>query len=464
MECPKCNYSLDNSNYCKNCKSDLDIIKKTVAASNRYYNIGLSQANDNDMSGAIISLNRSLMMNKNNIVARNLLGLIFFKIGQIGDALKQWIISSSFKKDDNPAEDYIMMVKNNEKEMEKLNDAIQMYNQALVYMNQKSEDMAIIQLKKAIENSPNLIEAKNLLSICYLYYEKNMGKAKPLTESVLFHDSYNSKALQYRKLFDLSRQKADTRENIENNSKKIEKTKSMSKYSGLVRGKTKGVFPVSEIVFFIVGAMCAIAVMYVLLIPGMESQLKADINTLNKTVSDNQRNYDEIIKNKENEINELTTKNEELSSNQINLDSEKNILEKSQAILSAQALYSTGNSEEAAVKLLSLDVSNLPEEYKAMYKSLSDEIYPVVANRYYNDGVSSYNNREYDNAKVSIEQALKYGLDDRKTTELNYYLGRIAEDKGETDQAIIYYQKAVNVEGVLTNSFYNAQNRLNDLQ
>ena len=43
-----------------------------------------------DLSGAVVSLKRSLKFYKNNIPARNLLGLIYFEIGETVAALGQW--------------------------------------------------------------------------------------------------------------------------------------------------------------------------------------------------------------------------------------------------------------------------------------------------------------------------------------------------------------------------------------
>ena len=53
----------------------------------------------------------------------------------------------------------------NAREMEKCNDAVRMYNQAITYLKQGSDDLAIIQLKKSIDNNPNFIDAYNLMTL-----------------------------------------------------------------------------------------------------------------------------------------------------------------------------------------------------------------------------------------------------------------------------------------------------------
>ena len=48
-----------------------------------YYNQGLEQAAARDLSGATTKLRQSLQLNKRNIQARNLLGLIYYETGEV---------------------------------------------------------------------------------------------------------------------------------------------------------------------------------------------------------------------------------------------------------------------------------------------------------------------------------------------------------------------------------------------
>ena len=49
---------------------------KIVYQSNYWYNDGLGKARIRDLSGAITSLRKSLQYNRENVTARNLLGLV----------------------------------------------------------------------------------------------------------------------------------------------------------------------------------------------------------------------------------------------------------------------------------------------------------------------------------------------------------------------------------------------------
>ena len=72
---------------------------------NAYYNIGLEKAKERDLTGAADALKKSLRFNKYQTDARNLLGLIYHEIGEVGAALAQWIISQNFQETGNPAEE-----------------------------------------------------------------------------------------------------------------------------------------------------------------------------------------------------------------------------------------------------------------------------------------------------------------------------------------------------------------------
>ena len=75
MRCYHCGAELSEHSFCTNCGVDVALYKKIMRISNTFYNEGLEKARVRDLSGAVISLRQSLKFNKNNIKARNLLGL-----------------------------------------------------------------------------------------------------------------------------------------------------------------------------------------------------------------------------------------------------------------------------------------------------------------------------------------------------------------------------------------------------
>lgn len=63
MKCYMCGTLVDHENVCPHCGSDLKIYRTILASSNTLYNTGLEQAQVRDLSGAIVSLKKSLKYN-----------------------------------------------------------------------------------------------------------------------------------------------------------------------------------------------------------------------------------------------------------------------------------------------------------------------------------------------------------------------------------------------------------------
>jgi len=168
MECYNCGAPLTGADYCAKCGADVRIYKKILSASNSFYNEGLERASVRDLSGAIECLKKSLQLNKMNTDARNLLGLVYFEMGETVSALGEWVISKNQDGRDNIADTYLHEMQNNTSLLNTVNQTIKKYNQALIYCQQGSEDLAVIQLKKILSINPKLVKAHQLLALLYI--------------------------------------------------------------------------------------------------------------------------------------------------------------------------------------------------------------------------------------------------------------------------------------------------------
>ena len=94
MNCMNCGAFLADKDldYCPHCGCNVLIQKKVEYLSKLYYNQGLEKASIRDLSGAVNCLKQSLTFNKRNIQARNLLGLVYFEMGEVVAALSEWVI------------------------------------------------------------------------------------------------------------------------------------------------------------------------------------------------------------------------------------------------------------------------------------------------------------------------------------------------------------------------------------
>ena len=105
----------------------------------------------------------SITINKKNIDARNLLGLVYCEMGDVVEALSEWVISKNIQPDNNCAEDYITDIQSNQNKFELVTSTIKKYNLSLRYAKEGNTDMAQIQLKKVVSQNPRLLKAQQLL-------------------------------------------------------------------------------------------------------------------------------------------------------------------------------------------------------------------------------------------------------------------------------------------------------------
>ena len=168
MNCIYCGTPLSGIDYCTGCGADVTLQKRIIRISNLLYNEGLEKATVRDLSGAIVCLKRSLKFNKENIAARNLLGLVYFETGEVVAALSEWVISKNMNEPGIMRQTCILQDFRRKNKLDAINQTIRKYNQALLYCRQDNEDMAIIQLKKVLAQNPKLIKAYHLLSLLYL--------------------------------------------------------------------------------------------------------------------------------------------------------------------------------------------------------------------------------------------------------------------------------------------------------
>ena len=174
----------------------MDLQRKCQQISNSYYNLGLEKAKVRDLSGAIVQLKNALHFNKYHTDARNLLGLIYYEIGEVGEAIVQWVISSNQRPKENIAQRYLSDLKKRAGRLEIYEQNLIKFNQGLNYANNGNPDLAILTLTRVVQEKPSFVKAQLLLALLYINRGeyKKAGKALLL---VLRTDKTNEKALRY---------------------------------------------------------------------------------------------------------------------------------------------------------------------------------------------------------------------------------------------------------------------------
>ena len=350
MKCPNCNFKIENEKICINCGTNIYLVKKIDKLSIKLYNTALEKLLFKDFENAIRCLKKSIDLNKFNVDARNLLGLSYYHIGKLAPALKQWIISSNLNKDPkkNIAFKYINIFQNNIRKFEKLNDSVKLYNQAISYIKQRNDDLAIIRLKRSLDINPNFVEALNLLSFCYIIQGKAM-EALESAKKVLSIDVSNSIAIRYISIINKS------------SKKNINQVVSDFQFNGKIKiidknkQNSKMPFIIKEGVSFFFGAILVFLFMYFLVIPNIMKEKQNQIDTINQRYIQTQQNY---TKSQIEQTDETKTLKEEsqLIKNQ-NL-----VLQNKVKILEAFVLSQQDKVNDAINLINSIDKSNFSND------------------------------------------------------------------------------------------------------
>ena len=186
----------------------MDYLQKIQFAANSYYNRGLEMAKERDLSGAALYLKRALQFNKYHTDARNLLGLIFYEMGETSDALTQWVISINLQPENNRADHYLDEIQRKPGQLEIESQNVKTFNQALWHAQNGSDDLAILQLARVVESNPHFVKAHLLLALLYMEHGDHTKAGKSLFK-VLQIDKTNQKAQRYMEYVKSRTGKAD---------------------------------------------------------------------------------------------------------------------------------------------------------------------------------------------------------------------------------------------------------------
>lgn len=395
---------------------------KTLSAS--LYNQGLQKASIRDLSGSVDALRRSVKLDKRNTDAHNLLGLVYFEMGEVVLALQQWVVSQSINQN-NLSGFYLKVVQDSPGVLDKLNSAIKKYNQAIHYIQQNSRDLAIISLKKVIGLNPRFINAYVLLSLCY-YQEGQLGKAKkPLTEALAI-DKNNYLARHY---LDDILQESGVRVAV------VEEKQEKDHHPGLIKKYLNMNAAILQFVSVIFGAAIGLALALLLVLPGVLSDKKDAVDTLTKEL--------EVVTERSNRqfsdiegLNEKVTLLETEKATLANAaTSQQTLAFEVTKLLQSLEYYVNNEMLNAATALHAMNAEVLSDEIKVIYQRLTASIYPQVATSAYNDGYRLYNQGKYEESILLLSESYKY----REDSETLYWLARAQQKANLNEEAIASY-------------------------
>lgn len=446
MNCYNCGCNLSEHDFCTACGVDVSLYKKIMHVSNMYYNDGLEKAGVRDLTGAVASLRQSLKFNKNHIEARNLLGLIYFEMGEAVAALSEWVISKNLRPEKNIADDYINMVQSNATRLDTINQTLRKYNQAYAYCLQGSKDLAVIQLKKVLSMNPRLLQAHQLLALLYMDSEQWEKARRELTKCLAI-DKNNTLALRYMKEVELVLA-PDASEKSITKHKNEDAVRYQSDNEIIIQPlsvkESKG-GTITSLLNIGLGIIIGLAAMFFLVMPGRIARVNNDAQTKITEIGNQLDDKNSTIQKLEKEIADLEAEAQNLQAEIDGYAGAGGMLETTDRLLAVSAEYLASKDDAATGAALeeigaSTDVTQTSEAFQKLYQSLISEVGPKLKDQYLKEGLDAYNGGDYEGAIAGLTKAVYYGGEE---AEPLFRLGLAYRRNGSRDEAIAAFQKVV---------------------
>ena len=366
MNCMNCGAFLvdKDQDYCPKCGCNVLIQKKVDYLSRQYYNRGLEKASVRDLSGAIDCLKQSLIYNKHNIQARNLLGLVYFETGEVVAALSEWVISKNLQPSRNLASEYINKLQANSNKLEAINETIRKYNDALNLCREGHEDMAAIRLKKILIQNPKLIKGYHLLALVQMK-EGEYNKARKTLRKAARIDKTNTTTLRFLREID---EQTGVSTRLERQNKRNRKAVDSSENDMAIQipqYKEKGRIP---LFFTLVAGFCAgLLAFYLLAVPAIRQGIYREANQQIMKYSDAVSSQGAELTKAQSQAQE-SGDTVEAASKQI--EEEKKKSSSYEALIEAYAALQQQNADEAALKIQNVYADLLPADLKGIYNTI----------------------------------------------------------------------------------------------
>ena len=458
MRCYVCNSVLSSLDVCESCGAEVAIYKKIVKMSNSYYNMGLAKAKNRDLSGAADLLRRSVRIDKNNIKARNLLGLVYFEMGEGVEALREWVISKNIQPDKNVADQYIKEVQSNPNKLDTMNQTIRKFNKALGYAWEGSDDLAIIQLKKVLALNPRLVKGHQLLSLIYMK-KKEYQKAKKILAKAIKIDVCNPLTIRYLKEVD---EYIELETGKKPDAKEVEEKKPLSGNDVIIPRSTykETNYALTTFLNIVIGIFIGAAMVFFLVTPAKEktaateyknlvTEYAGKLDKVNTQMSELEKQIENLKAERDSYKNQLnnSTGNETVTITMS--ENTKRLIAVAQKALSYPEILEGGYEINSAIaivdELMALgDVSGESDDFKVLYNSLKSVCIVTAGDYLYKQGNELSDKEEWENSLVMFRKCI--WLEPEKPSYM-YKLARSIHkvNGGNTDESLMLFKKVIEI-------------------
>lgn len=433
MRCFHCQAQLTRQDVCLKCGTDVRLYKKIIYSADRLYNLGLEKANQRDLTAARNYLRQCLQFYKEHIQARNLLGLVYYELGEPAEAIREWALSENFQMEDNPASEYLRRM---ERDMSALSGSIKRYNQALIYLKLNSRDLALIQMKQLMGRSYQMLCAKQLMALLYMQ-DGYFNRAHKLLRQCNRIDRGNPTTRRYMRALE-ERRAVGKDSSIRQAVVDAVETPQESDVIIPQNNREYGSY-FMFVLYIMIGLILGAGLIYYIVIPTVRSQEQAK----NRTALENYESSMSVLRG---EIVDYMADIDRLNE-QISLLKDANSkndlipeLVSYEELLPVLVAYINNDVESIMNEILLLNPDVEDELYQNIYRRLYNDYQDNMGNRSFYRGTEYMDTGEYQRALPMFELSYQLnGLDSR----ILYYIGLTHEMLGDASEAAYYYEYAI---------------------
>ncbi|HEX9058899.1 MAG TPA: tetratricopeptide repeat protein, partial [Clostridia bacterium] len=312
-------------------------------------------------------------------------------------------------------------------------DSIALYNKAIGNIKLGSEDIAVIELKRAISLNPDFHEAMNLLGLCYIYL-KEYSKAQEAFEKVALHENNGVKAMSYIAYIEGS----DTVSGVQPKAKAVPENKS----SKISKKETKlpsndileGIPWLKKLYYSKYVKYIAVFALGVLLSAIVGSLTGSNKNVTVPSSAAVTKPADSVPDTKEADVvkKELEDTKVRLESVSKELDLEKRISK----LIDADSFVGQKRYEDAADILVALKGVTLDAPQKSKFDDLYDTAIPRAAWAAFNEGNSLMVQKNYQDALKKLGKVQVYGSEWAYLDITLYNMGVCYKESGDSKNAL----------------------------
>lgn len=325
---------------------------------------------------------------------------------------------------------------------DKIYNSILLYNKSIERIKSGSEDIAIIELKKAVSLNPQFCEAFNLLGLCYAYIGDTEKAAEAFSN--VMDDEVNSKlALRYMEMMGIGRtaqkqsaqkSKPDAADNSRP-EEPIKRSQSKSAMKKNTQGKELHLNIAKIGGGFAAGIL--IAVLFIQPFGKNTVPQKSEDVTVDNETSAKLAEYEEKYAKLEEKYNMLQ---EDKDKAQQQSDYYKSALR----LYEADDMYKAKKYEEAADMLILMKTIEFKDSEAEKFNDLYAKVLPLAAKSAYSKGSKSYNSKNYQDALEKLKMVEIYDPEFKHMDGVIYYMGCSCQELNDSRNAVAMFQRLVN--------------------